>query len=35
VHCDGDLAFVEGSLLNPDGEVVATATSMIRIIPLQ
>jgi uncharacterized protein (TIGR00369 family) len=35
VHRAGDLAFVEGSLLNPEGEIVATATSTIRVIPFQ
>lgn len=35
VHRDGDLAFVEGSLMNSEDEVVATATSTIRVIPLR
>jgi hypothetical protein len=35
VHRDGDLAFVEGSLWNPEGEVVATATSTIRVISIR
>lgn len=35
VHRDGDLAFAEGSLFNPEDEVVATAASTIRVIPLR
>jgi uncharacterized protein (TIGR00369 family) len=35
VHRDGDLGFVEGSLMNSEDEVVATATSTIQVIPLR
>jgi len=34
VHRDGDLAFMEGSLSDPDGEVVARATARARVIAL-
>jgi uncharacterized protein (TIGR00369 family) len=34
VHRDGDLAFVEASLANADGAVVATATATIRVITM-
>jgi uncharacterized protein (TIGR00369 family) len=32
VHRDGDLAFLEASLSNSDGAVVATATATLRVI---
>jgi uncharacterized protein (TIGR00369 family) len=34
VHRDGDLAYLEASLADADGAVVATATATARIIPL-
>ena len=34
VHRDGDLVFLEASLLDGDAEVVATATATARVIPL-
>jgi uncharacterized protein (TIGR00369 family) len=34
VHRDGDLVFLEASLLDPDGQVVATATATARVIAL-
>jgi uncharacterized protein (TIGR00369 family) len=34
VHRDGDMAFVEASLLHPDGAVLATATATARVIAL-
>jgi len=34
VHRDGDLAFLEASLLDNDAAVVATATATARVIPL-
>jgi uncharacterized protein (TIGR00369 family) len=34
VHRDGDLAFLEASLLDGDAAVVATATATARVIPL-
>ena len=34
VHRDGDLVFLEASLLDGDGAVVATATATARVIPL-
>jgi acyl-coenzyme A thioesterase PaaI-like protein len=34
VHRDGDIAFLEGSLFDPDGAVVATATAKARVIAL-
>jgi uncharacterized protein (TIGR00369 family) len=34
VHRDGDLAFLEASLSDPHGEVIATATATARVIPL-
>ncbi|MDT7701099.1 MAG: hypothetical protein QOJ30_3424 [Pseudonocardiales bacterium] len=33
-HRDGDLAYLEASLLNGDSETVATATATARVIPL-
>lgn len=34
VHRVGDLAFLEAELLDPDGETLATATALARVIPL-
>jgi uncharacterized protein (TIGR00369 family) len=34
VHRDGDLAFLEASLADADGAVIATATATARVIPL-
>ena len=34
VHRDGDLAFLEASLLDGDAAVAATATATARVIPL-
>jgi uncharacterized protein (TIGR00369 family) len=34
VHRDGDLVFLEASLLDGDGAVIATATATARVIPL-
>jgi uncharacterized protein (TIGR00369 family) len=34
VHRDGDMVFLEASLLDPDGEVIATAAATARVIPL-
>ena len=34
VHRDGDLVFLEASLLDPDAAVIATATAMARVIAL-
>jgi acyl-coenzyme A thioesterase PaaI-like protein len=34
VHRDGDLAFLEASLANSEGEVVATATATARVIAM-
>jgi acyl-coenzyme A thioesterase PaaI-like protein len=34
LHRDGDLAFLEGSLLDPDGAVVATATGTAQVVIL-
>jgi uncharacterized protein (TIGR00369 family) len=34
VHRDGDLAFLEASLLDANAAVVATATATARVIPL-
>jgi uncharacterized protein (TIGR00369 family) len=34
VHRDGDLAHLEGTLLDGDGHTVATATATARVIPL-
>jgi acyl-coenzyme A thioesterase PaaI-like protein len=34
VHRDGDLAFLEASLLDGDAAVVASATATARVIPL-
>ena len=34
VHRDGDLVFLEASLLDGDAAVVATATATARVIPL-
>jgi uncharacterized protein (TIGR00369 family) len=33
VHRDGDLAFLEASLADADGAVIATATATARVIP--
>ena len=33
VHRDGDLAFLEASLTDPHGELVARATATARVIP--
>jgi uncharacterized protein (TIGR00369 family) len=35
VHRDGDLAFLEASLLDGDAVVIATATATARVIPLR
>jgi uncharacterized protein (TIGR00369 family) len=35
VHRDGDLAFLEASLADADGAVVATATATARVIALE
>lgn len=35
VHRDGDLAFLEASLLDGDAAVIATATATARVIPLR
>jgi hypothetical protein len=35
VHRQGDIAALDASLHNPDGEVVATATATARVIPLE
>jgi uncharacterized protein (TIGR00369 family) len=32
VHRDGDMVFLEASLLDPDEEVIATATATARVI---
>jgi uncharacterized protein (TIGR00369 family) len=34
VHRDGDLAFLEASLLDSRGILIATATATARVIPL-
>jgi len=34
VHRDGDLAFLEASLLDAEGTLIATATATARVIPL-
>ena len=34
VHRDGDLVFLEASLLDGDAAVIATATATARVIPL-
>ena len=34
VHRDGDLAHLEASLLDPQGQVVATATATAKVIAL-
>jgi uncharacterized protein (TIGR00369 family) len=34
VHRDGDLAFLEASLADSDGAVIATATATARVIAL-
>jgi uncharacterized protein (TIGR00369 family) len=34
VHRDGDLVYLEASLLDPDAAVIATATAVARVIPL-
>jgi uncharacterized protein (TIGR00369 family) len=34
VHREGDLAFLEASLIDPDEGTVATATATARVIPL-
>jgi len=33
-HRDGDLAFLEAVLIDPDGKVIATAIATARVIPL-
>jgi uncharacterized protein (TIGR00369 family) len=35
VHRDGDTAFLEASLLDPTGTVIATATATARVIALE
>jgi uncharacterized protein (TIGR00369 family) len=35
VHRDGDLVFLEASLADPEGMVVATATATARVIALR
>jgi uncharacterized protein (TIGR00369 family) len=35
VHRDGDMAFLEASLLDPEGTVIATATATARVIALE
>jgi uncharacterized protein (TIGR00369 family) len=35
VHRDGDMAFLEASLLDPDGTIIATATATARVIALE
>jgi acyl-coenzyme A thioesterase PaaI-like protein len=35
VHRDGDLVFLEASLLDADGRMIATATATARVIPLR
>jgi hypothetical protein len=35
VHRDGDLAYLEASLYDPDGNVVARASATARVIPLR
>jgi uncharacterized protein (TIGR00369 family) len=32
VHRDGDIAFMQGELMDPDGNVVATASAIARVI---
>jgi uncharacterized protein (TIGR00369 family) len=34
VHRDGDMAFLEASLIDSQGSVIATATATARVIPL-
>jgi uncharacterized protein (TIGR00369 family) len=34
LHRNGDLAFLEASLIDPDGATIATATATARVIPL-
>jgi acyl-coenzyme A thioesterase PaaI-like protein len=34
VHRDGDLVFLEASLLDADGNLIATASAAARVIPL-
>jgi uncharacterized protein (TIGR00369 family) len=34
VHRDGDLVFLEASLLDADGNLIATASATARVIPL-
>ena len=34
VHRDGDLAFLEASLVDSQGALIATATATARVIPL-
>lgn len=33
-HRDGDIAFLEATLINADGATIATATATARVIPL-
>jgi uncharacterized protein (TIGR00369 family) len=35
VYRDGDMAFLEASLLDPEGTVIATATATARVIALE
>jgi dihydroxyacid dehydratase/phosphogluconate dehydratase len=35
VHRDGDIAFLEGSLIDPDGAIIATATAKARVIAFE
>jgi len=35
VHREGDLVFLEASLVGPDGETIATASATARVIPLE
>ena len=35
VHRDGDMAFIEASLLDSVGTLIATATATARVIPLE
>jgi acyl-coenzyme A thioesterase PaaI-like protein len=34
VQRDGELAVIEASLIDSDGEIIATATATARVIPL-
>jgi uncharacterized protein (TIGR00369 family) len=35
VHRDGDMAFLEASLIDSNGSIIATATATARVIPLR